>query len=106
MGYKDYKRKIVEDRARRKEVLGREKERLDEVKENLKGELPKHPNPIPQDRVTFDHYKKIYKNVKKGGDKAGKAIIQSSNINFFQDRNTSAENLGLLRVSQKNGRRQ
>lgn len=75
MGYKDYKRKIVEDRARRKEVLGREKERLDEVKENLKGELPKHPNPIPQDRVTFDHYKKIYKNVKKGGDKAGKAII-------------------------------
>jgi hypothetical protein len=47
MKYKDYKRKIVEDRARRKEAIMREKERLEEVKEKLKVDLPKHPYPIP-----------------------------------------------------------
>jgi short-subunit dehydrogenase len=73
MKYKDYKRKIIEERSRRKEAIAREKERLEEVKEKIKVQPPKHPYPIPQDIVTFDHYKKLYKNVKKGGDKAGKS---------------------------------
>lgn len=62
--YKDFKKLLKEKKDKDNARIREEKDRIEEIKGKIKGEVPKHPLPIPADIPTFDKYQ-----IRYGSDK-------------------------------------